>query len=176
MPILETERLKLRPLEMGDTGIMTTLLNDEQITSMMDEYPFPYPESEARAVVRWSQKAPREGKGYGFAIIRKEDSQFIGAIFLKLYTSVPEIGYWIGRAYWGQGYASEAARGVLRYGFEVFKFHRMSAYCLDRNASSQRVLEKIGMRFIRAEEYPNEGENRVDVLLYYEIMQSEWKP
>jgi ribosomal-protein-alanine N-acetyltransferase len=175
MPTLETERLILRPLEMHDAPAMTPLLNDEGITSMMDEYPFPYPESEARAVVRWSQKAPREGKGYGFAIVRKEDRSLIGAIFLKLYTPVPEIGYWVGRPYWAQGYASEAAKRVLQYGFEVFKFHRMSAYCLDRNIGSQRVLEKIGMTFIRADKYPVEGEDRADVLLYYEIMRSEWK-
>jgi [ribosomal protein S5]-alanine N-acetyltransferase len=175
MPTLETERLLLRPLEMHDSLMMTTLVNDEGITSMMDEYPFPYPESEARAVVRWSQKAPREGKGYGLAMVRKEDKQLIGAIFLKLYTPVPEIGYWVGRPYWRQGYASEAANRVLQYGFEVFKFHRMSAYCFDRNVASQQVLEKIGMTLIRAEEYAVEGQDRVDVLLYYEIMQSEWK-
>jgi len=176
MPTLETERLLLRPLEMRDTPIMTALLNDRDITSMMDAYPFPYPESEARAVVRWSQQAPDEGKGYGCAIVRKADEQFVGAIFLKLYTTVPEVGYWIGRPYWGQGYAVEAASRVLQYGFEVFKFNRMSAYCLLQNTASQRVLEKIGMKFLRREEYPVEGEDRVDVLLYYEMQQSEWKP
>jgi len=57
-----------------------------------------------------------------------------------------EIGYVVGRAHAGQGYATEAAAAVLRYGFAEIGLHRIEAQCVVDNAASARVLEKIGMR------------------------------
>ena len=56
------------------------------------------------------------------------------------------MGYWIGTAYWGNGYCSEAAKSVLTYGFEVLGLHKIHARHMDPNPASGRVLAKIGMR------------------------------
>ncbi len=57
-----------------------------------------------------------------------------------------ELGYWIGRFYWGQGYCTEAARQVLRYGFEDLKLNKICARHMQTNPASGRVMQKIGMR------------------------------
>ena len=57
-----------------------------------------------------------------------------------------ELGYWIGVPYWGQGFATEAARAVVGYGFEMLGLNRIYAHHMTRNPSSGRVLERIGMR------------------------------
>ena len=58
-----------------------------------------------------------------------------------------ELGYWIGKPYWNRGYATEAAKAVVAYSFEVLKLNRIYAYHFTRNPASGRVLEKIGMRY-----------------------------
>ncbi len=57
-----------------------------------------------------------------------------------------ELGYWVGRPSWGQGFASEAARELVRYGFEVLGLNRIQAHHMVRNPASGRVLEKCGMQ------------------------------
>jgi RimJ/RimL family protein N-acetyltransferase len=84
-----------------------------------------------------------------FAVILKENDQLIGSVALRV--SNPDhrggfIGYAFNRSYWGQGYATEAARALLAFGFERLNLHRIFATCDPRNVASSRVLEKIGMR------------------------------
>jgi RimJ/RimL family protein N-acetyltransferase len=57
-----------------------------------------------------------------------------------------DIGYELAPAYWGRGYATEAARAMVRLGFDVLKLHRVSAWCIADNVASARVLEKAGLR------------------------------
>ncbi|NWF67932.1 MAG: GNAT family N-acetyltransferase [Chloroflexi bacterium] len=173
--VLETERLLLRTLETCDAPAMTVLLNDPAINNMMDDYPYPYTEGDAQRVIHWAQDALGAGNGWGLAILRKVDRLFLGALFLKLYTPVPEIGYWVGRAFWGQGYVTEAARGIVRYAFDELGLGKIAAYCLVQNVASQRVLEKLGMRYVSREEYPVPHSPRVDVLLYWELQREDWK-
>ena len=58
-----------------------------------------------------------------------------------------EIGYWIGKPYWSQGYCTEAAREVVRYGFEVLNLNRIQARHMTKNPASGRVMEKVGMKY-----------------------------
>jgi RimJ/RimL family protein N-acetyltransferase len=57
-----------------------------------------------------------------------------------------ELGYWIGVPWWGKGYATEAARAVVRYGFDELGLHKIHAHYLTRNPASGKVLERVGMR------------------------------
>jgi len=56
-----------------------------------------------------------------------------------------ELGYWIGKPFWGRGYATEAAAAVLRFGFETLQLNRIHAAFMEHNPASGRVMEKIGM-------------------------------
>ena len=82
-----------------------------------------------------------------FAAVLREGGTLVGSIALhpNARDDNGEIGYWIGRPYWGQGYATEAAREVVRYGFEELGLHRVHANHLGSNPASGKVLEKVGM-------------------------------
>jgi RimJ/RimL family protein N-acetyltransferase len=92
--------------------------------------------------------APPETQ-HPFAIELRADRSVIGAAELQI-ASVQhhraDMGYVLGRPAWGQGYATEAAVAILRYGFDHVRLHKISATCDPDNVASARILEKIGMR------------------------------
>jgi RimJ/RimL family protein N-acetyltransferase len=120
----------------------------------------------------------KKGLAVTFAIVPSRASLPIGVIGLGLTRehSRAELGYWIGKPYWNRGYATEAARAVLRYGFEVLGLNRVWAHHFARNPASGRVLEKIGMKC--------EGTRRQHVLKWgvfediveHSILRSEFRP
>ncbi|MEK3990379.1 MULTISPECIES: GNAT family N-acetyltransferase [Robertmurraya] len=58
-----------------------------------------------------------------------------------------ELAYWVGKPYWGQGYGTEAAKALLRYGFEVLQLNRIYAQSFTTNPGSWRIMEKIGLKY-----------------------------
>ena len=85
------------------------------------------------------------------------------------------MGYEFNPDYWGRGYATEAAREMLRFGFEELQLHRITAGCIADNAASAHVLEKIGMKLegrLREKEF---FKGRWWDHLWYEILEQEWK-
>ena len=82
-----------------------------------------------------------------FAITRKEDGRLLGAIGLRIEAEDQraELGYWVGKPYWGQGFCTEAARATVDFGFQRLGLHRIQACHFARNIASGRVLQKIGM-------------------------------
>ncbi|MEH1812879.1 MAG: GNAT family N-acetyltransferase [Nostoc sp.] len=86
---------------------------------------------------------------FQLAIILKEENRLIGNCGIRV--NDPEmreanIGYELNTQYWGQGYATEAAEAILKFGFEELGMHRIWSWCVAENLASIRVLEKIGMR------------------------------
>jgi [ribosomal protein S5]-alanine N-acetyltransferase len=115
---------------------------------------------------------------FQLAIILKEENQLIGNCGIRV--NDPEmreanIGYELNTQYWGQGYATEAAQAILKFGFEELKMHRIWSWCVVQNVASVKVLEKIGMRC--------EGHLREKELIkgrwydnfLYAILDHEWK-
>jgi len=90
-----------------------------------------------------------EGKGVTLAITLKEDDTLIGAIGMVASPdhNRAELGYWIGRPYWGNGYCTEAAVALIDYGLETLEYHKIDAHHLTKNPASGRVMEKAGMTF-----------------------------
>jgi ribosomal-protein-alanine N-acetyltransferase len=146
-PELTTERLLLRPFALADAPIVQQLAGDEAIASTTGTIPHPYEDGMAEEWIRTHPKAFEEGKGVIFAITLCEDKTLIGAIGLTIERDHEraELGYWIGKPYWGNGYCTEAARAVLNYGFAELGLNRIYATHFSRNPASGRVMEKIGM-------------------------------
>ncbi|MEM7782623.1 MAG: GNAT family N-acetyltransferase [Planctomycetota bacterium] len=146
--MIETARLILCPVKLEHAERIQVLINDKEIASNTRTIPYPYPEGAAEEWVRLQQANWSQGKAYVFSILLKSDPQFVGAIGLEVHEADEnaELGYWLGRPYWNQGFCTEAAGPVVEYGFAQVGLHRIFAHHLTRNPASGRVLEKIGMK------------------------------
>jgi [ribosomal protein S5]-alanine N-acetyltransferase len=148
-PVLETERLWLRPLTLADAPVIQSLVNDRRIAETTLNIPHPYPENGAADWIRRIRERRAQGyTDYTFGIDRKPDMTLIGVISIHVWRDHrAEIGYWVGVDYWGQGYMTEAARRVICFGFEDLHLHRIIARYFTRNPASERVMQKVGMTF-----------------------------
>lgn len=148
-PPLLTERLVLRSFTLEDAPDIQRLAGDYDIAKMLIAMPHPYEDGMAEEFLHKSAEAFKKGESLNFAITHKTDKHFIGGVELRLdkENESGELGYWIAKPYWNSGYATEAARAVIAYGFEVLKLNRIHAFHFKRNPASGRVLEKIGMQY-----------------------------
>jgi [ribosomal protein S5]-alanine N-acetyltransferase len=86
-------------------------------------------------------------EGVNFAVKRCTDGALLGSmgVFFRLKHRRAGIGYWIGKAYWGQGYTTEAMRRIVAHIFQTYDVVRIEAHCFGTNPASARVMEKLGM-------------------------------
>lgn len=149
MPQITTNRLRLRPLELTDAPDIQRLAGDREVASSTENIPHPYEDGMAERWVESSKRKFRRGELVNFAITLKSSGDFIGAIGLRLDSenNEAEVGYWLGKPYWGQGYATEAAVPVIELAFWELDLDRVRAFHFTRNPASGRVLEKVGMSY-----------------------------
>lgn len=168
-PTLRTERLVLRPFELDDVPDVTRLAGDAEVASTTLNIPHPYAPEMAESWIRAHATWWGAGELANFAVTLRESGEVVGAIGLVLNTrhENAELGYWIGRPYWGRGYATEAARAVVEFGLDGLGLHRVHAHHFTRNPASGRVLLKVGMRYEgRLREHVRKGEAFEDVDTY----------
>jgi len=112
-----------------------------------------------------------------FAVTRTADQQLVGAISLRINRPFDraELGYWIGEPYWGCGYCTEAAKLVVRYGFEILGLNRIHACFLERNPSSGKVLQKIGMSTEGIARQHVRKHGKFEDLILYGMVRDEWE-
>lgn len=146
-PTLKTKRLILRPMTPEDALPVQRLAGDRAIARTTLSIPHPYNIEMARTWIETQRLKYKAGKLVNFAIVHQQEDTLLGVIGLTLTPTHDhaELGYWIGKPYWGQGYATEAAAAVLRFGFETLRLHRIHAAFMAHNPASGRVMEKIGM-------------------------------
>jgi ribosomal-protein-alanine N-acetyltransferase len=148
-PVLQTQRLILRPFTLEDAPIVQRLAGAYEVAATTLNMPHPYQDGMAQQWIS-SQRAKHEkGEVVDFAIVIREGRLLCGAIGLGIdkRNNNAELGYWIGVPYWGQGYCTEAAKEVLSYGFKSLNLHRIYAAHLKCNPASGRVMQKIGMSY-----------------------------
>jgi RimJ/RimL family protein N-acetyltransferase len=146
-PNLISDRLLMRPFTLKDAPDVQRLAGDRAIAYTTQNVPHPYEDGMAETWIGSHRERFEKGQFVTFAVALRDDT-LIGAISLHLNqdNERAELGYWIGKPYWGQGYCTEAARAVLQYGFEMLGLNRIHARHLARNPASGRVMQKIGMR------------------------------
>ena len=147
-PTLLTDRLFLRPFTLADAPDVQRLAGDRDIASSTLNIPHPYEDGMAEQWIGTHQEKFDRRELVNFAITRRQDGALIGTIGLGIDQKHEhaELGYWIGKPYWGNGYCTEAAETVLHYGFTVLGLNRIYARYMTRNPASGRVMEKVGMR------------------------------
>ncbi|HEY0157238.1 MAG TPA: GNAT family protein [Thermoanaerobaculia bacterium] len=172
-PTLRTERLLLRPFQPSDAAAVQQLASAYEVALNTASIPHPYPDGAAEGWIAMLPEQFEKGELHNFAMVFGE--HLIGSIGLMMKgDGIAEIGYWVGVPFWGRGYASEAGRELVRYGFEECGLRRIYAGHYGRNAPSGRVLQKLGMQYegtLRQHMY-KWGEY-LDVV-YYGLLRDEW--
>lgn len=145
----ETKRLYFRRFTYKDSGRVAYLCNDRDLVDNLLYLPYPYTEAHAREWISYHNENFIKERLYEFAIILKEDDRIIGCISLSndKMNLKGDVGYWIGRDYWGQGYATEALEGLIKYAFEERGFHKICSEHFIYNPASGRVMQKASMDF-----------------------------
>ena len=141
--VLETERLMLRRPTLADVKAIACLANDRRIAENTRRLPHPYLQDHAVEFVRAMANDPRE------TVFLVESNHvpvgMVGIDWRK--PEAPELGYWLGFAHWGQGFATEAARAAIDFTFEEFDIEHLISGARVTNPSSRNVLEKCGFQW-----------------------------
>jgi ribosomal-protein-alanine N-acetyltransferase len=177
-PTLHTARLRLRPFTSADADDLYTLHSDAHVLRYWDSPPWSDHTRAERFVATCAQLA-EEGSGARLAIDSVSDGTFLGWCSVSRWNAdyrSASLGYCLGEAAWGQGYATEAAHAALQWAFENLPLNRVQAETDTRNVASARVLEKLG--FVR------EGTLREDCVVdgdvsdswVYGLLRREWRP
>ncbi|HHI03693.1 MAG TPA: N-acetyltransferase [candidate division Zixibacteria bacterium] len=148
-PILKTERLILRPFRLDDAPRVQELAGDKEVARTTLHIPHPYKDGDAEKWINTHEPMFKLDELVNYAVIMADINELIGAIGLTLTKDYDraEIGYWIGKPYWGKGYCTEAAQAILKYGFEALKLNRIFAHYMTNNPASGKVMENIGMLY-----------------------------
>jgi RimJ/RimL family protein N-acetyltransferase len=181
--VLETERLALRRFTLDDVDALVELDSDPDVTRFITNgAATPRAEIEKRVLPRFLGYYD-EYPGYGFwAVIEKATGEFVGWFHLRPnpdhpIPDEPELGYRLRRAAWGKGYATEGSRALIDRAFTELGARRVFAETMAVNAASRRVMEKAGLRFVRAfqADWPVRipGDEHGDV--EYAITREEWE-
>jgi RimJ/RimL family protein N-acetyltransferase len=176
--ILTTDRLILRDFVEDDWPAMLAYQTDPRYLRFY-AWTRRTPQDVQAFVGRFVAQQERDPRlKFQLAIVLPASGQLIGNAGIRIKTAgghEADIGYELDPQHWGCGYASEAARALVQFGFERLHLHRISAHCLAENTASARVLEKLGMRLegrLRDSEY---FKGRYWDTLHYAILDHEWR-
>ena len=177
-PTLRTARLTLRPFTEADTDAIFAVLANPRVMRYWDS-PAWKERAQAELFIANGKRMEQEGTGARFAIERADDRALLGQCGLFRWNPAfrsAAVGYCLDEPGWGQGLATEAIDGLLRWAFDALDLNRVQAEVDTRNAPSGRVLEKLG--FVR------EGSLREDCIVdgevsdswVYGLLKREWRP
>jgi RimJ/RimL family protein N-acetyltransferase len=142
--VLETERLVLRAPRFEDAKAIATLANDRRIAENTRRIPFPYTQAHAEEFIA----SARSGAGDSALFLIEFAGDVVGGCGVgPTDGTAPEIGYWLGVPFWGQGYATEAVRALIDYGFTELGCTALQAGARVTNPASRRILEKCGFQW-----------------------------
>ena len=159
---------RLRPYRMSDCDPLLAIANDREVSrNMTERFPFPYTEADAR---EWLGFCASEGEPTrNFAV--EVDGELAGGAGIDVRSGEragsAEMGYWLGRNYWGRGVATTVAKALSVYAFATFDLDKLEATVFGWNLASARVLEKTGFQLEgRLRRSVVKDGDRTDLLLY----------
>lgn len=176
-PTFVTERLTLRPLQLTDASSIQQLAGQKDVASTTLSVPYPYPDGAAESFIAATHERYNKNLGSTFALISNETNELVGCAGMHIVSDYDraELAYWVGKPYWGQGYATEAAQRILEYGFNELKLNRIWAAAMDSNPASSMVMQKIGMKYEGKLIQHIKKWGEYEDLVYYGITIGEYK-
>jgi RimJ/RimL family protein N-acetyltransferase len=175
-PLL-TARLTLRRLEPADAPAIQRHAGDERVARWTARIPHPYPDGAAATWIAETHEQLAQGSGWQLAIATRADGRLVGVTGLERDEDrvAAELGYWIAVPEWGQGYASEAARRMVRFAFEATDLAQVHARALPDNAASRRVLEKAGLGYVGRATVTLDARGRNAEVVCYALDRRDWR-
>lgn len=175
--MIETRRLSIRSFREEDWQAVHAYSTDPEVARYVPGDP-PTEKDTLEAIRAWIHGRTADPPHFDFAVTVSPDDFVIGWCCIQISASDRRLGelmYAFNRSFWGKGYATEAARSIVNFGFSELKLHRIYATCRPENFASWKVLEKIGMH--------REGLLRENVWIrsgwqdsyLYAILEHEWK-
>ncbi|MFD9812024.1 GNAT family N-acetyltransferase [Streptomyces sp. NPDC059080] len=147
MSVITTERLRLRPLTDADTDWWVRLHADEEVNRFVGSYTREQATARLHAIQQqWAQR------GHGLCAVElRGTGQVVGRCGLNWWEQFDEteIGWTFARAHWGRGYATEAARAVLAWGFGALGLQQITAMIHHGNTGSSAVAQRLGFTRLR---------------------------
>lgn len=176
LPELQTERLILRGIRPSDASSYEKHFVDyEVIRQLARVVPWPYPKGGVAEYINTSM-LPQQGKDrWIWGIFLKENSEeLIGCVDLWREGKPENRGFWLGRAFWGKGYMTEAVAPIMDYAFDKLGFERLVFSNAAGNQRSRRIKEKTGARFVgnRPSEFVDPSYTEAET---FELTKEEWK-
>ncbi len=154
----KTPHVQIEPLEMKHAPFIQRYASDAAVAATTT-LPHPYPENGGVEFVKYCQSRWEKGVSFTYAVMDGDD--FVGACGVEIdkrgREGQPEIGYWIGKPFWGRGYGYAAARAVLTRVFSEQDWQYVIARSLTHNPASIRILEKCGFQSTGEEEEDSRG-------------------
>lgn len=146
--MIETSRLIIRPAKIEDAENLFLLNSDPAVVRYTGDLAFKNI-LEARRLIQDKLTPQYEEKKLGRFMVFLKDETFIGWCGLKYFleTNETDLGYRLAQKYWGNGYATEASKACLRYGFNVINLDKIIAKAMPQNIPSIKVIQKLGMTF-----------------------------
>ncbi len=176
-PTIETSRLLLRPMELGDAPAMYAYRSDAEVYRYSSSEPPASADAVVESIRRWLENNA-EDRPPMWGIIPKETgrvSGLVGFVQLSRAHSAGMLPYELARELWGRGLVTEAVRAVLNYGFGTMGLNRIGAGCWDGNLASRRVMEKTGMQYEGTQRQSKFAKGAYRDLRHYSMLASEWK-
>lgn len=174
-PLLSA-RLRLRPLSPCDAPRLAKLLDDWDMVRLTANIPHPYAEEDGVSFVAMMEGKQRAKSGIALAMERSVDGLLIGVIGFGLDADgTPELGWWVGRDYWGQGFATEAARRLIRHLFDDLGFPSVWASAHPDNAASRRVMEKLGLTLANHQRIGMPSRGQSVVMPVFRMEAPDWR-
>jgi RimJ/RimL family protein N-acetyltransferase len=168
---IQTRRLVLRAPIRGDVPELVKLADNRNIAQWLSRLPSPYTRADGIAFVEITSQRADERP---YAITLEGTGQFIGVVGLSFpVNQPPELGYWLGEPYWGQGYMSEAIRGLLDAAHQTREFPLIRSRAVAENEVSLHLLEKAGFKRVGKEKRA-EGPFQDKTLILLELEQPRW--
>ncbi len=149
IPTLDTEHLILRKMSVRDTDDMNEYARLAEVTKYLTWSPHPS-RNYTREYLEYIGSRYIAGEFYDWAVVERKSGKMIGTCgFTRFdyHSNAGEVGYVLNPAYWGNGYATEAARAVIKFGFESLLLNRISAMHIEGNSASRHVMERVGMQY-----------------------------
>lgn len=162
-----TERLCIREYRGRDIDSYLRVIRQPEIYATTYGFPRDYSRMRAKWWFRIIKANRLSGTAYEYAVTLRDNGKYIGNVGLINISEEhnrADISYYIDREYMNKGYATEAAKKMLEYGFKALGYNKICGVCMTKNPASRKVMEKIGMTY--------EGTLRKDLLkdgIYYDL-------